>query len=79
MIGKSIDGMDRRGAGSDAGPLGIRDGEGDGGVGDAAHTLGPVELPVVQLGLLRAGRRQHDGVPGGDAGGVADGEAEAVP
>lgn len=79
MIGKGEDSMDRCGAGSDTGPVGIGDGEGDGGLGDAAHALGPPELPIVELGLLGAGGGEDDGVPGGDAGRVADGEAEAVP
>lgn len=79
MEGEGVNGVESGGAGADALAEGIGDGEGDSGGGDAAHALGAGELPVVELGLLGAGRREDDGVPRGGAGGVADGEAETVP
>ena len=79
MESEGMDGVESGGSGSD--PLAVRvgDGEGDGGWGDPAHALGPLELPVVELGLFWAGGGEDDGVPRGDPGRVSDGEPQVVP
>lgn len=79
VTGKGIDGVEGGGAGSDACSIGVGDGEGDGGGGDAAESLGPAKLPLVERGLLGAGGGEDDGVPGGDARRVPHRQAEAVP
>lgn len=65
MLGEGVNGVESGGAGADALAVGIGHGESDSCLGYAAHSLGAVELPLVQLGLLGARRRQNDGVPGG--------------
>ncbi|PON75446.1 hypothetical protein PanWU01x14_040710 [Parasponia andersonii] len=66
MPGDSVNGVERGGTGADPLAKRIRDGESDRGGGDAAHSLGTIELPLVELGLLGARGCEHDGVPGGN-------------
>lgn len=77
--GEGGEGVERGGAGADAGAVGVGDGEGDGGLRDAAHPPGAAEVPPVELGLLRARRRQDHRVPRRHAAGVPDRQPEAVP
>lgn len=79
VASKGADSVESGGAGSDAGAIRVRDCEGDSGGGDSAETLGPAELPVVELGLLGAGGCEDDGIPRGDARRIAHRQPEAVP
>lgn len=79
MANKGSDGVERGGAGADAGAVGVRDGDGRGGGREAAEGAGALELAVVERGLLRAGGREHDGVPGRHARRVARGQPQPAP
>lgn len=57
MLRESQNGIESGGSRADALAVGVRDGESDSGWRNAAHSLGAVELPVVELGLLRASCR----------------------
>lgn len=79
MERESIDGVKSGSAGADPLAIWIRNGQSDGGVGYASHTLGTAELPVVELGLLRTGGSEKDRIPCGDSSGMAHGETQMVP
>lgn len=79
MAGKGVDRVERGGAGADAGAVGVGDGDGRGGGGEAAEGAGSLELAVVERGLLGAGGREHDGVPGRHARRVARGQPQPAP
>lgn len=79
MVGESENGIKSGGAGADAVAVGVRDGESDGRWGNAAHSLGAVELQVVELGLLRASCSQNDGVPSADPSGITNRQPQMVP
>lgn len=50
MANKGSDGVERGGAGADAGAVGVRDGDGRGGGREAAEGAGALELAVVERG-----------------------------
>jgi hypothetical protein len=79
MRSEGVNGVESGSSGADPLAVGVGHGESDGGGGDAAHALGALELPVVELGLLGAGGREHDGVPGGDPGRVPHRQPQMVP
>lgn len=79
VAGEGGDGVEGGGAGADAGAGAVGDGEGEGGGGDAAHALGPAELPIVEGGLLGTGGREDDGIPGGHPRGVPHRQPQPVP
>lgn len=76
---ESENGIKSGGAGADALAVGVRNGESDGGWSNAAHSLGAVELPVIELGLLRASCRQNDGVPCAYPSRITDRQPQMVP
>jgi hypothetical protein len=41
----------------------IRDGESECGWGDPAHTFGPIELGIVEMGLFWACGGENDSIP----------------
>jgi hypothetical protein len=73
------DGVERGRARADARAVGVGDGDGDCGVREAAEAPGARELAVVKRGLLGAGGREHDGVPGRHARRVASREPQPAP
>lgn len=79
MLGEGVNGVESGGTGADALAVGVRHSECDRGGGYAAHPLGASELPLVELGLLGASRRQYDGVPSGNPGRVPYRQPEVVP
>lgn len=79
MANKGSDGVERGGAGADAGAVGVGDGDGRGGGREAAEGAYALELAVVERGLLGAGSREHDGVPGRHARRVARGQSQPAP
>lgn len=79
MLSKGEKGMEGGGAGADAVAMGVGDGEGESRGSNAANALGTIEMPMVELGLVGASGGEDDGVPGGNPGGMADGDAEMVP
>jgi hypothetical protein len=73
------DSVERGSAGADSGAVWVRDGDGRGGGGEAAEAPAALELAVVECGLLGAGGRKHDGVPGRHARWVPRREAQPAP
>ena len=71
--------MERGSAGADSGAVWVRDGDGRGGGGEATEAPGALELAVVERGLLGAGGREQDGVPGRHARRVPRREAQPAP
>lgn len=79
MVGESENGIKSGGARADALAVRIGNGESDSGWRNAAHSLGAVELPVVELGLLRASCRQNDGVPSAHPSRITNRQPQVVP
>lgn len=79
MLSEGEKGMKGGGAGANAVAMGVGDGEGESRGSNAANALGTIEMPMVEVGLVGARGGEDDGVPGGNPGGMADGEAEMVP
>lgn len=79
MRGKGVNGVKSGGAGADPVAEGVGDGEGDCGGGDAANPLGATELPLVELGLLGASRRENNGVPSGNPRRMPHRQPQMVP
>lgn len=79
VVRKSENGIKSGSSGADAVAVGVRNGESDSGWRNATHSLSAVELPVVELGLLRASCRQNDGVPGAHPSRITDRQPQMVP
>ena len=73
MASKGTNGIESGSTGADPFALRVWHSESNGGGGDPAHSLGSLELPLVELGLLGAGSRENDCIPSGNPRGVAYG------
>lgn len=79
MESEGVDGIESGGTGANTVAKRVGDGEGDGGGGDSADALGPVELAVVEVGLFGASGGEDDGIPRGNPRWISHRQPHMVP